>query len=765
MRISANAKSVLKARYLRRDAGGRTIETPEQMFRRVADVAASAEAGYGIGPPGVRAVSERFYSMMAEGAFLPNSPMLMNAGRANGMLSACFVVAVEDSIESIFTALHQSAMVQKAGGGTGFSFSRLRPMGAPVASTGGTTSGPVSFMRVFAEATNAIQQGAFRRGANMGVMRIDHPDVIHFIDAKRQLDELTNFNLSVAVTDAFMETLLASPGSDHTVTDPHTGRTSTLAKNGGCWSVGALFDLIVLRAWETGEPGIVFIDVMNKANPTPHRGLFEATNPCGEQPLLPCESCNLGSINLLRFVRGDDGRRLLDMAGLSACVRTATRFLDNAIDAARFPLPEFDAGARGNRKVGLGVMGFADTLFALKIPYDSEEAVSLGSEIMRTLNDESHQASMELAQERGTFPNWEESTWAERGIRIRNACTTCVAPTGTISVIAGCSGGIEPVFAPVFSRNVLEGKTLLEVNPVFEETARREGFLSEGLLRDVAAAGSFRGLEQVPEQWRRIFVSAHDIEPEWHVRMQAAFQQHCDASISKTINMRKNATPQDVRKALLLAYRLGCKGVTVYRDGCRHDQPMSIDRHVMSVDQAMRPADLPPIMPAIRIKQPTPFGNMHIKIVVDPALGREREVFAQLGKGGDLANSDIEAICRMVSLYLRVNGALEDVISQLEDIGSSFSIPTSEGRISSLADGLARGLDKYRAARRAIGLESLLLGKPPEASQKTEHAPGKGRSVAHRDSTQGFLFKCSCGSDLVFTEGCVKCLACGYAEC
>lgn len=766
MKISSNGKAVLEARYLRRDTEGKVEETPTQMLRRVADGAAAAEIGYGMGPAQVREISDDFYRIMDEGEFLPNSPTLMNAGREDGMLSACSVIPILDSVESIFSAVRHAALVQKAGGGTGFSFSRLRPTGDLVASSGGTTSGPISFMRVFAEATNAIQQGSFRRGANMGILRIDHPDIIDFIDAKRDPRVFTNFNFSVAVSNQFMETLLTDPDAHHIVVNPRTGLSSALVEEDGePWSVGQLFDRIVFRAWETGEPGVVFIDVMNEANPTPHIGAFESTNACGEQPLLPYESCNLGSINLLPFVRVDNGPSSIDREGLASCVRTATRFLDDVIDVARFPLPEFADAAKGNRKIGLGIMGFADALFALQIPYDSEEAIELGAEIMQLVNDESHKASIKLAEERGTFPNWKGSTWANRGIRIRNACTTCVAPTGSISVIAGCSGGIEPAFALGFSRKVLDGQELVEMNSVLEDAAHSENILTNEFLRDVAQSGSIQSMRDVPEHLRRVFVTAHDIAPKWHVRMQAAFQQHCDASISKTINLKNNATRTEVRDALLLAYHLGCKGVTVYRDRCRRDQPMAVRMREDTSHDVAKPMDLPCIMPATRVKQSTPFGNMHVKVVVDPDDKREREVFAQLGKGGDLANSDLEAICRLVSLYLRVNGDLNDVISQLKGIGSSLSIPTKEGRISSLADGLARALTKYRSARDVVGLESLLLGRssddvPANIPKAVFPDPHGSRVAAH-----GFRLKCVCGSDLFFTEGCVKCFGCGFSEC
>ncbi len=761
LELTPNAKRVLAARYQKKGADGVVAETPRALFVRVAGSIASMEGAYGVSPEQVHAIEQRFLDEMVSGRFLPNSPTLMNAGRGSGMLSACFVIPVEDSIDSIFSAVRQAALVQKSGGGTGYSFSRLRPKGVLVASSGGTASGPVAFLRVFAEGTHAIQQGAFRRGANMGILRVDHPDIIDFIDAKQNCADLTNFNLSVAMDNHFMQAAMKTPELAHTVSNPRTGERARLPKGSGYWTVGEVLDRIVERAWQSGEPGLVFIDVMNAANPTPHIGEFESTNACGEQPLLPYESCNLGSLNLFRFVRSENGKRDLDRDSLRQSVRLATRFLDNVIDAAHFPLPEFDVAAKGNRKIGLGVMGFADMLFALGIPYDTEDAVALGSEIISLVNEESHRESMRLAEERGVFPNWDGSRWAQQGVRIRNACTTCVAPTGSISMIAGCSSGIEPVFALAFARNVLDGNTLADFNPVFEKTARDEGFHDSGLFAEVALTGSVQEIEQIPGHWRRVFVTAHDISPEWHVKMQAAFQRHCDASISKTINLKHDAGRDDVRDAFLLAYKMGCKGVTVYRNGCRPQQPMSIRAGKEDTPAAGKPIVLPDLMPAVRIKQPTPFGNMHVKVVIDPRDRAEREIFAQLGKGGDLANSDLEAICRMISLYLRIGGNLPDVLGQLEGIGSSLTIPTKDGAITSLSDGLAKAIQKYAQARAKHGIEGVLLGKS---------APGAARREVTRQGKEIETFKVrcpapDCGGVLSFEEGCVLCRQCGFSAC
>jgi ribonucleoside-diphosphate reductase alpha chain len=768
-KFSNNAEAVLRARYLRKDESGQPVELPDDLFQRVAETIANAEKHYGYSGIEIAAIAEQFRYLMASGTFLPNSPTLMNAGRPCGLLSACFVLPVEDSIEGIFFAIRNTAVIQKAGGGTGFSFSRLRPRGDRVASSGGTTSGPISFIKVFGEATNAIQQGAFRRGANMGVMRIDHPDIIEFINAKQDLAQLTNFNLSVGITDEFMKTLHGAPQREHRICNPRNHHESLITRpDGSHWTTGDVFELIVQRAWESGEPGIVFIDRMNQANPTPFLGPIEATNPCGEQPLLPYESCTLGSVNLMAFVSATDSGKAFDFPKFKDVIHLAVRFLDDVIDANTYPIPEIDSITKGNRKIGLGVMGLADCLFALNIPYASEQGIQFGASIMEFLQTESHQASQELARRRGPFPYCAKSVWGHQGIQMRNACTTCVAPTGSISIIAGCSSGIEPVFSLAFYRNVLNGQHLAEVNLQFESVAKKHGIFNEALVSELAETGTIQNLHRIPEDMRRVFVTAHDIAPEWHVRMQAAFQKHCDAAISKTINMPTCATVAEVRNAYLLAYELGCKGVTVYRDGCRKNQPQALTRITKSdapITAVAEPMALPSIMPALRIRQQTPFGNMHVKIVVDPQTKLEREIFAQLGKGGDLANSDLEAICRVSSLFLRIGGTLDDLLSQLSGIGSSISIPTKEGRITSLADGLAQAIEKYRHARDIHGLEAVLLGK---ADANPEQLQLAGIATKPSDAYQGFKIKCpqpECSAYLTFQEGCAKCVACGFSLC
>lgn len=770
--LTENAIAVLKSRYLCKNEKGEIIDTPEALFWRVSKAVADADRKYGATKENVALTEQTFYEMMTSGVFMPNSPTLMNAGRSFGMLSACFVLPVEDSIDGIFSSIRNAALIQKSGGGTGFSFSRLRPNGDFVASSSGTTSGPISFMKVFSKATDAIQQGAFRRGANMGIMRVDHPDIIEFINVKQDLRELTNFNISVGITEEFMKELASNPSADHVVKNPRSGVKSKIAKKDGTnWKVSELFDLITEHAWQTGEPGVVFLDRMNEDNPTPHIGMIEATNPCGEQPLLPYESCNLGSINVGKFVV--DGK--FDFDSFKKAIVWAVRFLDNVIDVNRYPIPETAEISRNNRKIGLGIMGFADALFEMGIPYDSKDGLKFAEEIMRFMNEESHKVSQMLAEERGVFPNWKGSVWEKRGIKIRNACTTTVAPTGTISIIANCSGGIEPLFSLVFFRNVMEGQRLVEVNGYFEKVAKERGFYSQELMERIAAKGSIRGMKDVPEDIRNVFCTAHDISPEWHIWMQAAFQKSCDSSISKTINFPHDAKVEDVRKIYRMAYDERCKGVTVYRDGCRKNQPMALaekkeEPKKNDPEFFEEPISLPEIMSAIRIRQMTPFGNMHVKIVVNPVTGREYEIFAQLGKGGDIACSDLEGICRIVSMYLRINGSLDDVVSQFDGIGSSLTVPTKDGRIASLADGLAKAIQKYQRAKKIGGLHALLLGKVDLKSvmNGTKSSPEHAVEGLHDTEMNGYKIKCpECGNVLVFEEGCSKCSnkKCGYSQC
>ncbi|MFH0946085.1 MAG: adenosylcobalamin-dependent ribonucleoside-diphosphate reductase, partial [Planctomycetota bacterium] len=683
-RFTKNALRVLENRYLKKDENGKVVETPRQMFERVARHVAGAEQD-------PEQWIDPFFDIMWRMKFIPNSPTMMNAGRPLGMLSACFVLPLDDSIPDIMETARQIALVQRAGGGTGIDLSRLRPRGSIVQSSGGTTDGPLSFLTMLSGVTNAIQQGAFRRGANMGTMRIDHPDLVDFIRLKEDLTQVTNYNLSVTVTDRFMQQCKTNPAALHAVVNPHDGRTALLRREDGrpdydafgrdlskeeskaFWNVGDLFELIVEKAWASGEPGLIFIDRVNESNQTPQLGRINATNPCGEQPLLPYEACNLGSINLARFVRQDS---TIDYEDLGRTVRTAIRFLDDVVEVNNYPTKEIDVMCRANRKIGLGVMGWADLLFKTRVPYDSDEALDLARNISEFIQKEAWEADTELAEEKGCFKNWEGSIWDTKHHRkMRNAHCVTIAPTGTISIIAGCSGGIEPIFSLSFIRQVLEGQTMYEVNPIFKQELRSLGLddaAIEEILKTASENGTVRELEELPKETRSVFCSARDVAPNAHVRMQAAWQEFADAAVSKTINFPHEATPDEVREAYLLAYETGCKGLTVYRDGSRQGQPMALNKSAKAraaeekAEQSEKaaakieiaPIRLPEIISGLRIRQITPFGNMHVKISVDPASGLEREVFAQLGKGGDVATSDLEAICRLISLFLRCNGPI-----------------------------------------------------------------------------------------------------------
>ena len=599
--LSDNAVKVLQSRYLIRDAQGRCIETPAQLFDRVASQIAQAEAKYGANSSEIKQWHKKYYDLMASLMFLPNSPALMNAGR-RGMLSACFVLPIEDSIEGIFEAIKQTALIQQAGGGTGFSFDKLRPTGDRVASSGGTTSGPISFWRVFSETTNAIQQGAFRRGANMGMMSVEHPDILKFLYAKQSLEAFTNFNISVKITDSWMKKVIKSGKTLHIVKNPRTGKKyllprridianytindlyklsgkdKTVSKGAGrFYTVSDIWKMIVKCAHKTGEPGVVFIDRINRDNPTPSLGPIEATNPCGEQPLLPYEACTLGSINVSKFVSVIETKAEMDWPALAETIKLAVRFLDNIVDVCNYPVSDTVRLAQGNRKIGLGVMGFADCLFALGIPYDSKQGVEFGAELMNFVNDKAHEASAELSGLRGPFPNFKISIWrTRRTLEIRNASITCIAPTGTLSIIADCSSGIEPVYSLVFYRQVLDDTKMLQIDPVFKRMAKERGFYNKKLEKQVARTGSIQQITGIPANMRRIFRGAYDIKPQWHIRMQAAFQQYCDAAVSKTINFSEKATVSTIDRAYKLAFNLGCKGVTVYRQHSRKSQPMSL---------------------------------------------------------------------------------------------------------------------------------------------------------------------------------------------
>jgi len=708
---------LLRRRYLRKGPDGGVIETPGEMFGRVARVAAAPEVGYGASPADVAALAAKFRRLMETGEFLPNSPTLMNAGRPEAMLSACFVIPVEDSLDGIFRAIHQTALVQKAGGGTGFAFDTLRPAGDLVGSSGGTTSGPLSFMKVFSEATAAIQQGAMRRGANMGMLAIDHPDILRFITAKKDPSTLSNFNLSVKVTEDFMERLQTAPGSPHVVVNPRTGARYCLPRGigfgrytiqdlmpadgdtSGCLTVKDVWDLLVMFAWAGGEPGLCFIDRVNADNPTPNVGPIRATNPCGEQPLLDYEACNLGSINLAAFV--DRDRREIEWDRFAVAVDLAVRFLDNVIDANHYPLDATREISLANRKIGLGLMGFADALVLLGIRYDSDEALAVAREVAESLSEDAHGASRRLAAERGPFPNWASSVWDIRDSQpMRNAACTTIAPTGSISLLAGCSSGIEPVFSLAGRRRALDGETFVSVHPPLEELGVTQGWMDDRAVAALLDGTPPAEIEGLPPDLAEVLVTAHEISAEWHVRMQAAFQEHIDNAISKTVNLPGNAGSSDVDRIFRSAYRLGCKGITVYRDGSRKGQTLS-----RSPGPRRKPT-APAAEPRARVrvtggrtfKYRMGCGTLFVTLNRDEA--GLCEVFANLGKAGGCP-SQSEATCRAVSVALRSGVTPETLIEQLKGIRCLSTSVARKGNdevtVLSCPDAIARAIEESLA--------------------------------------------------------------------
>lgn len=739
IRLSPNALKVLEKRYLKRDENGRVIETPQEMFLRVALNVASADKFYGKTDEEVERTAEEFFNLMADLDFLPNSPTLMNAGRELQQLSACFVLPVEDSIDNIFETLKHTALIHKSGGGTGFSFSRLRPKNDVVRTTKGVSSGPVSFMMVYDSATEAIKQGGTRRGANMGILRVDHPDILEFITCKKDGNKLNNFNISVAVTDSFMEAV--EKDEEYTLVNPRNGQPT------GRLRARMVFNLIAEMAHRNGDPGIIFLDRINRDNPTPHLGDIESTNPCGEQPLLPYESCNLGSINLSNMTKNKE----IDWDKLRRTVWIAVHFLDNVIDVNRYPLPAIEHMTKGNRKIGLGVMGFADMLIKLGIPYNSEEAIKTAERIMSFIQEESKKASERLAEERGVFPNWKGSIYD--GVRkLRNATTTTIAPTGTLSIIANCSSGIEPIFALCYVRNVLDGQKLIEVHSLFEEVAKREGFYSKELMEKIAKKGSIQDIEGIPEHVKRLFVTALDIDLEWHVRMQAAFQKYTDNAVSKTINLPNSATVEDVKRAFMLAYKLGCKGITVYRDGSRSQQVLERGETKTAKREFIRPRKRPEKTYGVTIEVLTGCGSLYVTINEDEN-GLPFEIFARLGKAGGCASAQTEGLGRAASLMLRCGVDPREIVKQFKGISCDRHHGVGRNKILSCSDAIGKALENYLREKGLLQEQTL----DQEFKEKTSSFTGE------------LLLNGACpecGSPLIRVEGCRRCLSnCGYSEC
>ena len=828
VRLSPNAITVLEKRYLIKDDTGVPVESPRDLFQRVARTVADPERRYGASDATVDKVTQDFFGLMANRLFVPNSPTLMNAGRPLGQLSACFVLPVDDALSNgksgIYDTLRAMALVHQSGGGTGFSFSRLRPKNDIVRSTMGVASGPVSFMTLFDASTDVVKQGGTRRGANMGILRVDHPDIMEFITCKDDTTKVTNFNISVAVTDAFMAAVEADGMYDliHPKTQQVTGQLHARK----------VWERIIHGAWKTGEPGVFFVDKANHFNPVPHLGPYEATNPCGEQPLLPYDVCNLGSINLGAFVK--DGA--IDWDHLKRVVHLSTRFLENVIDANQYPLQEITELAQRIRRIGLGVMGLADVFVKLGVPYDSEEGVALGRTIQQFVDEEAKNESERLAAERGVFPEWERSIWgpdetAARDAtgerirpmrRLRNCNVTTVAPTGTISIIAGCSSGIEPLFAVAFMRNQA-GSLMPDVNDDFVAIARAEGWYSEELMRKIAETGHI-DFPEVPAKWQRVFVTANGIKPEWHIRMQAAFQEYNDSAISKTCNFAQDATEDYVEEIYRLAYRLNCKGVTVYRDGSRDMQVLSTGSTAKKVQEghgggkdgkeSIPVADLhgelaevraenerlqrivhelesenlqrrqkrsrPEVLRGTTRRVETPLGTLYVTITEDDK-GQPFEVFMTLGKAGGALMADVESLGRLISLALRSGIPIKEIYRQLRGISSDRVIGLGPNKILSVPDAVGIAIERWMQEKQGIQQELLppagrvgpqtdpqgLAGElAPVVSQTALPLGSGGEQMVLGGMQQTLSGACpDCGSQLEFAEGCMKCHVCGFSEC
>lgn len=780
MNLNENAIKVLEKRYLAKDEKGKLLEDPNGMFMRVAKAVAVADKGH-VSAKELKAIEQEFYDMMSNLEFLPNSPTLMNAGRPLGQLSACFVLPIEDTMEGIFEAIKNAALIHKSGGGTGFSFSRLRPKGAAVNSTGGVASGPVSFMKVFNAATEAVKQGGTRRGANMGILRVDHPDILDFISCKKNNSDITNFNISVGITEKFMNAV--EKGEDYNLIDPHSGNIT------GKLNAKEIFDLIVDMAWNNGEPGIIFLDRLNKDNVTPELGMIESTNPCGEQPLLPYEACNLGSINLSLMIKNSNGAPEVDFERLGNTVKKAVHFLDNVIDVNKYPLPEIDEMTRGTRKIGLGVMGWADMLCKLNIQYNSQNAINLAEKVMHFIQEESRKASIELANKKGVFPYYDKSIYKDLGVKVRNATTTTIAPTGTLSIIAGVSSGIEPLFAISYIRNVMDNDELIEVNPLFKQIALIDGFYSEDLMRRIAKKGTIKGFPEIPKSIQNVFVTSHDIPPEWHVKMQAVFQKYTDNAVSKTVNLSHEATREDVSDVYWLAYKTYCKGVTIYRDGSRDLQVLNIGKvkgkeesapnQEETVNQLLNiaPRPRPEIATGFTEKVKIGCGNLYVTVNYDEQ--GICEVFTNTGRAGGCP-SQSEATARLVSIALRSGVDHRYIIEQLKGIRCPSTIRQKGLKVMSCPDAIGRLIEKVVKIQNG---NRDVLGEACITDEQKFQRPTANSCSDSQCSTCTMEEVCQnpekvvysegivkascpeCGKEVEHEGGCVVCRNCGFSKC
>jgi len=781
--LSENALKVIEKRYLVKDRERKPTETPEEMFRRVAHHIAQGDKFYDASKETIEETESEFYEIMVKLEFLPNSPTFTGAGTKLGQLAACFVLPIEDDMTKILKTQMDMGLIHKSGGGTGFSFSRLRPKNSAVGTTGGVSSGPIGFLQMYNDTTECIKQGGTRRGANMGILRVDHPDILDFINYKEKDGTLNNFNISVALTRDFMDAL--TEDREYNLIDPHTKKVTTRVK------AKDVFDQIIAGAWRNGEPGVIFLDKINEKNPTPQLGDIEATNPCGEQPLLPYESCNLGAINLKRFIKkNSEGKFEFDWDRLDKIMPMVVHFMDNSIDMNKYPIPEIEKMTKQNRKIGITVMGFADMLYDLGIAYDSDEGLAMAEKVMSFIERRSHEESAALAKTRGEFPNFKGSIWDKKDApKMHNAATTSCNPTGTLSIIGSCSSGIEPFFALAYTKTVMDNDALPEVNEHFMQIAKDRGFYSEELLKEVLKTGSVQKIDAVPEDVKNIFKVSSDIHPDWHVKMQAAFQRHTDGAISKTINFPNSATEDEVRKAYLLAYELSCKGLTVYRDGSRayqvlttgkkddkktEDDGIPTEQHtIVASGITIVPRSRPEITRGFTYRIKTAYGKLYVTINNDEN-GQPFEIFSHLGKAGGFFAAKAEAICRLMSLALRSGVDPEEMIEQLKGIRGPTPTWGEDGKmILSLPDAIAQTLEKHISREQGkLDLDFSESETPKDHSFDQEvmqaqfsngYSPDeKAKSLADVGEAPACP---DCGAMLELSEGCLKCHACGYSKC